>query len=110
MEAPSPTSLDWIFPVESAREARDALSLAGAAVNEIGLFALEGASPQANAHPGRGIEVIAAIDGRLIVAAPGCVDADGVAAAFAVPVHHATWIGSHARRFEIDAGQSLAAQ
>ena len=84
--------------------------LAGAAVNEIGLFALEGASPQANAHPGRGIEVIAAIDGRLIVAAPECVDADGVAAAFAVPVHHATWIGSHARRFEIDAGQSLAAQ
>ena len=84
--------------------------LAGAAVNDIGLYAIAGVASAAHGSVGQGIEVIAVIGDRMIVAAPEAWNAERVATAFALPAHHVTWIGSHARRFEIEAGQSLAAQ
>ncbi len=78
--------------------------LAEAAVSEVRLYALEAADLQQDlaAWRDRGVEIVAALDGGtsggLVVAVPEAVDEAAKAALGAATW---TWIGSHARRFDL---------
>ena len=92
--------------VERAGHAADlplyvvAKPLADAAADDVAIYAIEGG--EARPRDER-IEILAqAVEGQRIVAVPGTWSAGAVAEALGLPSSAVTWVGSHARRFEIE--------